>query len=94
MKSHAKIEGIDHVALAVRDVGRSVAWYQQVLELERIHEDVWGDFPAIVGIGTTSLALFPIQNENPKPRPERTLWRYVMSLFGQAAMASRPRRLV
>jgi catechol 2,3-dioxygenase-like lactoylglutathione lyase family enzyme len=64
-----KVEGIDHVALAVRDVARSVAWYQQVLELERLHEDVWGEFPAMVGIGATALALFPIQSEQPKPPP-------------------------
>jgi len=65
----AKVEGIDHVALAVRDVAASVAWYQQVLELERVHEEVWGDFPAMIGIGATSLALFPIQDEDPKPPP-------------------------
>jgi len=53
------VVGIDHVALTVSDVGRSVAWYQDVLGLERWHEDVWGDFPAIVGAGTTALALFP-----------------------------------
>ena len=65
----ARVEAIDHVALAVRDVARSVAWYQQVLGLERVHKDVWGDFPAMVGIGTTALALFPIQDKDPKPPP-------------------------
>ena len=64
-----KVEGIDHVALAVRDVTRSVAWYQQTLGLERIHKDVWGEFPAMVGVGTTSLALFPIQVKDPNPPP-------------------------
>jgi catechol 2,3-dioxygenase-like lactoylglutathione lyase family enzyme len=54
-----RVEGLDHVALAVRDVARSVAWYQDVLGLERRYEAVWGDFPAIVGAGTTSLAFFP-----------------------------------
>ena len=66
-----KIDGIDHVALAVRDVRRSVAWYEQVLELERLHEDVWGDFPAVVGLGTTSIALFPVEGDHPKPSPGR-----------------------
>ncbi len=65
------IEGIDHVALAVRDVARSVEWYRQVLQLERLHEDVWGDCPAMVGTGTTSVALFPVQGDNPKPSPGR-----------------------
>jgi catechol 2,3-dioxygenase-like lactoylglutathione lyase family enzyme len=66
-----KIDGIDHVALAVRDVRRSVAWYERVLELERLHEDVWADFPAVVGVGTTSIALFPVESEDPKPSPGR-----------------------
>ncbi|MDH3629324.1 MAG: VOC family protein [Acidobacteriota bacterium] len=64
-----KLEGIDHVALGVRDVSQSVAWYRQVLELERMHEGVWGDSPAMVGIGNTALALFPIQAKQVKAPP-------------------------
>jgi catechol 2,3-dioxygenase-like lactoylglutathione lyase family enzyme len=63
----SRLEGIDHVALSVRDVARSVEWYRRVLGLERRHEDVWGDCPAIVGIGTTSLALFPIASPGALP---------------------------
>ena len=65
------LEGIDHVALAVRDVEKSAAWYCDVLGLERRHQDTWGSFPAIVGIGTTSLALFPVAGSSPQPRPGR-----------------------
>jgi catechol 2,3-dioxygenase-like lactoylglutathione lyase family enzyme len=54
-----RVEGIDHVALTVRDVARSIAWYRDVLGLERRFETVWGDVPAIVGAGRTALALFP-----------------------------------
>ncbi len=64
-------EGIDHVALAVRDVPSSVRWYQEVLGLERLHEEAWGDYPAVVGIGGTAIALFPVQRSDPKPRPDR-----------------------
>ncbi len=66
-----ELEGIDHVALAVRDVPSSVRWYQQVLGLERLHEEAWGDYPAVVGIGGTAIALFPVQGSDPKPRPDR-----------------------
>ena len=66
-----RVEGIDHVALTVRDVARSVGWYQAVLGLERRHADVWGDFPAVVGAGTTSLALFPAPVPEPGPPPGR-----------------------
>jgi catechol 2,3-dioxygenase-like lactoylglutathione lyase family enzyme len=66
-----RVEGIDHVALAVRDVARSAAWYQDVLGLERRYEAVWGDLPAVVGAGTTALALFPVAGPDPAPPPGR-----------------------
>jgi len=37
-----RIRHIDHVALTVKDVERSVAWYHDVLGLERRHQEVWG----------------------------------------------------
>jgi catechol 2,3-dioxygenase-like lactoylglutathione lyase family enzyme len=66
-----RLEGIDHIALAVRDVERSAAWYQEVLGLERRFQDVWGSFPAVVGVGTTALALFPVHGTDPAPPPGR-----------------------
>ena len=66
-----QLDGIDHIALNVRDVEQSVRWYCDVLGLERRHADVWGSHPAVVGIGTTSLALFPVEGPNPRPRPGR-----------------------
>src|SRR5450432_3336841 len=54
-----KLEGIDHVALGVPDVERTVEWYIEVLGLERRYEESWGGVPAFVGKGTTALALFP-----------------------------------
>jgi catechol 2,3-dioxygenase-like lactoylglutathione lyase family enzyme len=65
------VEGLDHVALTVRDVARSAAWYREVLGLERRFEEVWGDFPAIVASGPTSLALFPSSVPDPAPPPGR-----------------------
>lgn len=64
-------EGIDHVAISVRDVSASAKWYQEILGLRRVHEDVWGDFPAVVGAGTTAIALFPVAGDQPRPRPGR-----------------------
>jgi catechol 2,3-dioxygenase-like lactoylglutathione lyase family enzyme len=66
-----EIEGIDHVALAVRDVPRSARWYADVLGFTRRHEDVWGDYPAVVAAGSTAIALFPVEGDAPKPRPGR-----------------------
>ncbi len=66
-----QLEGIDHVALTVRDVERSAKWYQDVLGLSRLHREVWGSFPAVVGVGTTSLALFPVASDHPDGPPGR-----------------------
>jgi catechol 2,3-dioxygenase-like lactoylglutathione lyase family enzyme len=66
-----QLECIDHVALLVRDVERSVHWYQEVLGLQRLYQDVWGSFPAVVGVGGTSLALFPVTSPAPNPPPGR-----------------------
>jgi len=65
------LEGIDHVAIAVRDVKASAQWFQDVLGLKRLHEAAWGDYPAMVGIGTTALALFPVEGTSPEPPPGR-----------------------
>ena len=66
-----RIDGLDHVAINVRDVARSVAWYRDVLGLERQYQDVWGDSPAVMTAGGSGLALFPVQGDSPKPRPGR-----------------------
>lgn len=53
------LDGIDHVALAVDDVGRSAAWFIDVLGFARLYEGMWDGVPVFVGKGTTALALFP-----------------------------------
>jgi catechol 2,3-dioxygenase-like lactoylglutathione lyase family enzyme len=54
-----ELEGIDHVALGVRDIERSVKWYIEVLGFERLHEGVWDGVPTFIGKGNTGIALFP-----------------------------------
>lgn len=66
-----RMEGLDHVALLVRDVEQSVRWYERVLHLRRQHEAVWGSSPAIVAVGGTSLALFRVQSPSPHRPPGR-----------------------
>lgn len=53
-----EIKRIDRVALTVRDVQRSIAWYRDVFGLERRHEETWGDNPVMMFAGDTALALF------------------------------------
>jgi catechol 2,3-dioxygenase-like lactoylglutathione lyase family enzyme len=64
-----KIDGLDHVALTVTDVSRSVAWYRDTLDFERYHEEAWGNEPAVVGAGGTGLALFAASVASPAAPP-------------------------
>jgi len=57
-----QLEGIDHVALAVRDVERSAKWYIEVLGFERLHEGMWDGIPTFIGKGNTAIALFPARD--------------------------------
>jgi catechol 2,3-dioxygenase-like lactoylglutathione lyase family enzyme len=64
-----KVQGLDHVGLAVKDVQKSVEWYQELFGLERLYEDIWGNFPGVVGISDTSVAFFP-KNDPDIPLPD------------------------
>ena len=58
-----QLEGIDHIAMGVRDIERSAKWYIDVLGFERIHEGVWNGVPTFVAKGNTGIALFPATQE-------------------------------
>ena len=53
------LEGIDHVALAVRNVEEAAKWYAEVLGFEPRHTGMWDGIPTFMGKGTTAIALFP-----------------------------------
>ena len=54
-----QLEGIDHVAMGVRDVEHSAKWYIEVLGFERLYDGAWNGVPTFVGKGNTGIALFP-----------------------------------
>ena len=54
-----ELEGIDHVAMSVRDVEAAANWYIDVLGFKRRYEGMWDGIPVFIGKGTTSIALFP-----------------------------------
>ena len=43
-----ELEALDHVGINVAEVERSIRWYRDVLGLRRVHEEAWGDFPAVL----------------------------------------------
>ena len=67
-----QFEGIDHVAMGVRDIERSAKWYIDVLGFERLHDGMWNGVPTFIGKGNTGLALFPA-NQEPKTSAQREI---------------------
>jgi catechol 2,3-dioxygenase-like lactoylglutathione lyase family enzyme len=61
-----QLEGIDHVALAVRDVEQSAQWYIDVLGFDRRYDEMWEGIPTFIGKENTAIALFPMRNGHPK----------------------------
>src|SRR6266481_5105707 len=58
-----QLEGIDHVAMGVRDIERSAKWYIDVLGFERLHEGMWNGVPTFIGQERTGIALFPASHK-------------------------------
>lgn len=83
-----KVDGLDHVAINAKDVVRSMAWYRDVLGLERRHEDVWGDMPVMMCSGNTCIAIFPLTDDAPAatkgPRVLHIAFRADRETFEQA----------
>jgi catechol 2,3-dioxygenase-like lactoylglutathione lyase family enzyme len=67
-----QLEGIDHVAMGVRDIERSAKWYIDVLGFERLHEGMWNGVPTFIGKGNTGIALFPA-SDAPKSSSHREI---------------------
>jgi catechol 2,3-dioxygenase-like lactoylglutathione lyase family enzyme len=58
MGGQMKLQTLDHVGLVVSDIDRSIAWYQRVLGLQRVHREAWGDYPATLVKDGSGVALF------------------------------------
>ena len=54
-----KIDFLDHVAIRVKDLEKSAAWYEKVLGLKKYKLPAWGDFPIFMLAGKSGIALFP-----------------------------------
>jgi catechol 2,3-dioxygenase-like lactoylglutathione lyase family enzyme len=67
-----QLEGIDHIAMGVRDVERSAKWYIAILGFERLHRGMWNGVPTFIGKGNTAIALFSATLES-KPSTHREI---------------------
>ena len=59
------INFLDHIAIRVKDINVSIAWYSHVLGLKKYQLDKWGEFPVFMLSGKTGVAIFPA-NRNDK----------------------------
>jgi catechol 2,3-dioxygenase-like lactoylglutathione lyase family enzyme len=64
-----QLQQIDHVAMRVDDLERSLRWYTEVLGMERRYAEAWQDRPAVVCAGSTCLALFAAPPDGPPADP-------------------------
>lgn len=69
------LEGIDHIALSVRDVERSAKWYIDVLGFEPRYDGMWKGIPIFVGKGKTAIALFPPRGGSDDAQTDRRVIR-------------------
>jgi len=61
------LERIDHVAITVSDIEKSIGWYKDVLGLEHYYENAWDGVPIMMGKGGTCVALFKVREKNTQP---------------------------
>ena len=60
MSSHSfKINGLDHVAIRVKDIGLSANWYMEHLGLKIYSPEKWQPYPVFLLSDKTGIALFP-----------------------------------
>lgn len=64
-----KIDQLDHVAIRVADLEKSVSWYAKVLGLQKYQLPAWGPYPIFMLAGKTGIAIFPANLEDTKLDP-------------------------
>lgn len=70
MENKIAIEFLDHVAIRVKDMETSIAWYEKVLGLQKHQLPKWGAHPIFMLSGKSGIALFPAHLHDDTLNPE------------------------
>ncbi len=63
-----KIEKLDHIALVVSDLDKSVEWYQDIFGLvPKYEKEWWSDKEKFLGAGDTIVAFFQSESDEGEP---------------------------
>ena len=65
MKPPFRINHLDHVAILVKDMEISAAWYEQILGLSKISPEEWNGVPVMMFAGSSGVAIFPLKDARP-----------------------------
>ena len=88
-----ELRRLDHVSLNVSDRPRSIAWYHDVLGLEKRGSPRRDDWPVFMGDLGACVALFQAQVESPDRAPESTGLRHVAFMVERDDLAGAQGRL-
>ena len=63
MINNFKVDFLDHVAISVSDIEKSVEWYEKVIGLKKHIVREWDGSPVMMLAGKTGLAIFPAKSK-------------------------------
>ncbi len=66
MDNELQIRFLDHVAIRVLDLNKSVEWYENVLNLKKYQKPEWGEFPVMMIADKSGIAIFPANIKDEK----------------------------
>lgn len=66
-----QLQFIDHVAINVRDMEVSAAWYEKVLGMQKKQAPEWQPAPIMMQRGNFNVAIFPVEEKQIKDEKSR-----------------------
>ncbi len=78
-----QLNGLDHVAIRVKDLELSSQWYVETLGLKKVQLDKWGAYPIFLLSGKTGVALFPL-NKDEQEAPQSAIDHFAFNISNES----------